>query len=470
MSVKCASTVLVLSMTCILGCSTMQSPVQKMLEEETMTFRLTINSDPTGAKIFRTINDGKRCIGSTPLLFPFKFEKVPDPGFLGYFGRRIWQPIESDKSKSIISRRGGNFQIKLPELNIEKDGYETEILNTHWNIPVDMMVEVRKGLKVPVKTEKTETVVFRSPTKPLYVRTVEIESLSSPFEICALDPNGKPGEKIGVSPLSSRIGFAPVRSRLGEVVSWKRWDLDGHPIWLHNSSGELYLNACLVRDGFAPEQLSNFKVLGEQTKRDSKHTLVLELTSPTKAQAEYSLMVDSLPSGADVYLVKPDGSLGRKLSGTPFELVVGLAEKLRRDGDKYFHGEWLAWAPDGILQWANDDDGRSEAFIKCALYKEGFAVENIFKSIFTLTPGKPFPSNDTLTIPLLSPEQAAARETRQAAAIEKERDKQSLSTPQGRRVFIWQAPDEPQANPENKDNSENEEKKKTGLLRKIFRR
>lgn len=82
--------------------------------------------------------------------------------------------------------------------------------------------------------------------------------------------------------------------------------------------------------------------------------------------------------------------------------------------------------------------------LTCAVYKDGFAVENIVHPIFELRPGRCYPQGLTLTVPLPSAEQAAVREShrlQQARILSTVDDREQPRRP----TRVWQAP--PRAEP-----------------------
>jgi hypothetical protein len=76
------------------------------------------------------------------------------------------------------------------------------------------------------------------------------------------------------------------------------------------------------------------------------------------------LHVDSLPSGAEVYLLREDGSMGQRLGTTPFFIDVGLGQELVEESpNNYTHRDW-AWS----VQVTNNSEIASEERIRTVVH------------------------------------------------------------------------------------------------------
>lgn len=427
-----------LSLTFAIGCNTFRIPIDQNRVMDRRTFRLRIDSDPSGAEIFWPSKNGLRSIGVTPKVIEFQFEKKPDDNVLGYLGLSVWQAAQNSKTSQLIRRQGDSFILEIPEITLQKKGYEPEQFSCNWDVPANFKKRTVRGDQVPVATERNETVVMRSPSSPQLIHKINIESASGPGEIHRIDDSGQLGSRVGTTPMSSKLGFAPIRSKSGEIVNWKHWDLDEHGIWSHTKDGKLFFNGYLVKEGYKNEKFVKYPVLPTVDSEEIEHNLVLRMTRPTEPESKFELNVDSLPTNSVVYHLRQDGSLGSKIEETPFAVEIGLAQQLKRDGNQYRHSDWLIWASKEFVDWVTDPNGTTTLYLKCAIYKEGYATENVVQAIMQLTPGKPFPVSKTLTIPLLRPEEAAARReasrSRPSQSIETNKSEKQESK---RRTFIW---------------------------------
>lgn len=403
------------------------------------TFSFVVQSDPVGAEVYQATAKGERLLGKTPLNLSLKLKRQKDDGPMGFFRKGRWQALIPAGVPLAFQEGEFYLTVQIPKLQLRKSGYNAETFTHQWLFPTDLKQNVSKWKSAPIPRKYEETVVFRTPTQPQYNATVEIDSATGKANVHAIDAKGGVGLLIGTTPLECKIGYGQVRSAAGEVTDWIRWHDDNKEIFSHSREGDLLLNCFLVRDGYEPEKIQNRQLLSLRTEKAQEVKAVFQLVRPNKPEANFKLIVDSLPSEAAVYAVDATGALGRQISKTPFELVVGMAqESIEESPGQYVHKDWRIWDPSGIVSWQSSRDGTSVFHLTCAIYKDGFAVENVVQPIFELKPGSPYPKGKTVTIPLPRSEMAAVRE---AHRLEKAR---SLAAEQDdrRKSILWQAPPE----------------------------
>jgi hypothetical protein len=441
-------------------------PAEAPVSRTNPTFSFVIQSDPPGADVCQVTTGGERLVGKTPLTLSLKLTRQRAKGPLGLLRRGAWQAYVPEGVPIIFRDAGDTFVVRIPELRVRKNGYQPETFVRQWTLPASLTTSVSKWKSAPVPRRYSETIVLGTPTEPQHRTTVTIESASGRAEIHAIDAKGGIGRLVGATPLSAKMGYAAKRSATGEVVDWVRWHEKDQELWSHTKDGDLLLNCILVRDGYEPERLHNRRIFSFQAKEEPQITALFQLVRPTKPEATFKLRVDSLPSVAAVYAVNADGSLGQEIGKTPFDCVIGMAqESVEESPGQYVHKDWRIWAPEGLVRWQNERDGTTVFRLTCAIYKDGFAVENVAQPLFKLKPGMAYPEALTLTIPLPSSEQAAVREShrlqqaRMAAAEQTERRPASI---------VWQAPPE-QPGPSAEAGSEEAPKKRGTRLSRWWR-
>ncbi len=439
-------------------------------------YTFTLHSVPSGAEVYRlSPSTGEAVlIGQTPLVFPLEIQRVEADGLRGAFGRRVLEPVVSDELPLSFRETDEHAIVALPQLELRHPAYQPEAVEYEWTFPPRMRVR-GQGLRVePVPSAHEVTVYFRDPTAPQHSLSVTIESSSSKARVYTVLADESIGQLIGTTPLTSVVHFAEVRSSEGEVVNWKRWNPDHAGLWTHNPAGELYLNAYLVVDGYEPERFHNRWVAHMTAEPEQTARVVLQPLRRDQPEADFLLQVDSLPAGAALYAVRADGSWGRNIGNTPLQIKVGFAEDLEELSPGHVvHGGWSIWAPEEIIRWRTDQSDVTSFYLIAAVYKEGFATEQIVQPLFQLHPELPYPEEMVLTIPLLRPEQAAARDAqRQQSERPGSRTGASGLAQPGRRStpssspqregasgqptvdYIWRAPSAPQ--PQASDHQEPE--------------
>ncbi len=89
------------------------------------------------------------------------------------------------------------------------------------------------------------------------------------------------------------------------------------------------------------------------------------------------------------------------------------------------------------MRWDLLENGGLSVKLTCAVYKDGFAVVKVIRPIFELRPGSAYPQGLTLTVPLLTPEQAAVRESHR---LQQSRMLSTADEAPRRPARIWQEP------------------------------
>jgi len=408
-------------------------------------FQFVVQSEPSGADVYQVAENETTWLGKTPLTFPLIIDRDrTHPIF--FLMPRQWVARGSRDLPLTFTQLQHTIQIQTPELQLQSDGFEPERYTHRWTLPVDLKARDIQGRARPLPRQHTATAVLRQPNAPKYEVKIIIDSQPRGLQLHTVDAQGNPGALIGKTPVEQVVGFASIRSDAGATTGWRRWTLpESVGLWTHSRDGTLLLSAALVGDGYEPERIVNRPVAQFGQDAGASKTLLFRMTRPIRAEAEMNLHVDSLPSNAEVYLLREDGSMGQRLGTTPFFINVGLGQELVEESpNNYIHRDWAVWAPEGLIQWTTDQNGRADFFLTCAVYKEGFAIEQVNQSIFTLHPGAAFPSDRVLTIPLFTPEQAAARESRRLRELELDwsRQRSAPTREPGRSPggFIWQAP------------------------------
>lgn len=394
----------------LLGCATMDG---SRGNQNTREFRLHFDTDPQGATLLFESPDGRvRRAGETPRDLTFRFIRVQDPTVMGYLGKSVWKPVNDPATPWVVSQEGEVFVARIHNLRVEKNGFEPETFSTKWEIPITLRERNEQELRsFPVPDRREETFVIRRPMRPQQRKTITFESLSGPAELYILNQNGTLGERLGALPYAAQIGFAPLRDEEGKTVDWRLWTSGPRNKWTLAQNGNLSFRGVLVAEGYEPMVFEDFLVMNLHEAANDARTVPLAATRPANPEAAFTLLLDSLPGNADIFVLRQDRTLGEKLGQTPVEIVIGLAQQRKQDKDNnLLHEDWIIWAPENLVLWETMEDGTTNFYIQCALYREGYSPEFVSQKIFSLTPGRPYPEQKTLTVPLFRPEHAAARE------------------------------------------------------------
>lgn len=443
------------------GCASLRSRIPLPEPVENPSFSFVVESDPPGAEVFRIVDGKEVLLGQAPLTFPLTLTRKEGGRLLQRLGPTAWSPRVLPNLPLGFLQTRTNITVTIPEVQLRKAGYEPQKFSCQWRFPADLQQRDVKGRKIPLSAKQVAVAVLQQPAAPQYTLSLTLDCANGSANVHAVDEQGRVGRLIGATPLKRELGFAQVRSAKGELVNWLRWfDNSEADVWTHAQDGTLYFTGYLVRDGYEPERVLNRPVARIRDEPQQTATAFFQVTRPNKPEAAFKLQLDSLPTGATVYAVRPDGSLGQKVGQTPLELSVGLAQESFEDPPgRYLHKGWRIWSPMDILRWDNAPNGVTTIRLACALYREGFAVEPLGQAVCRLEPGRPFPEGATITVPLLSPEQAAAREARRPAPdLEPRRPDEEWirrNAPAAQRPpsFVWQAPPDsaPQAQEAAKD-------------------
>lgn len=105
---------------------------------------------------------------------------------------------------------------------------------------------------------------------------------------------------------------------------------------------------------------------------------------PTSPEATISVAIDSIPSGADVYMIENDGQLGRKIGTTPFTFTCGLAGQywLRRGTNeriKLIANQRWHW---GCGQWKWNKGNHIDLFLNIAFAKGNHSIAVTSKKLY----------------------------------------------------------------------------------------
>ena len=411
-------------------------PPQLASQKGGTIFTFVIHSDPSGAGIFLPQQTGADMrLGTTPLTLTARLERVPKSDAGGRSGMGDWRCYVNKGAPLMFGHNRDLISFRTPALILRKEGYEQERFSGSWVLPASLGKRPFPRKSAPPARRHQKTVVFKRPTSAQAGTTITIDCATGPARIHALDAQGKAGPPISTTPLVCRIGFAPERDAEGKIVNWRLW-ADKHPnLWKIAPNGDLFFNAILERAGYAPEKVRRH-ICNCGDAPPAQQTALFQMIRPTRPEAQFILSLDSLPSEASIYTLNADGSVGGEFGKTPLTLTIGMAQESMEDAPgTYLHKDWRLWAPVGLVWWSLLENGGLVVNLTCAIYKDGFAVEKIIRPIFELIPGQTFPEGLTLTVPLLSAEQAAIREARRLQQAEDHQPRPP--------VRVWQEP--PQA-------------------------
>ncbi len=414
-----------------------------------LNFTFVVQSDPPGAEVFQRVAGGEKLLGTTPLNLPLWLVRWRGDGALSFLNRGTWKARLSPNSPIDFQTNRDSVSVRITDLILRKKDFQEEPFGVQWVFPDNLKHRLSTWKSVPIPRNYSKTVVFKTPTASLETTEVTIDCATGAAKIYALDTQGKQGRLVGTTPLVCMLGYGPTRSALGDITDWMRWHEKDNDLWESNRSGDVFLNCILVRDGYEDEKIVKRLLFRFPDKPAAKQTAMFQFAKPTKPEASFTLHFDSLPSDAAVYALNPDGSLGQEIGKTPLDVVVGMAqESVEESPGRYVHKDWRLWAPGGIVAWDSTQEGTTFFKLTCAVYKDGFAVENIVHPIFQLKPGMPYPEKMTLTIPLPSSEQAAVRESHR---LQQARMTALESESRPRSGLIWQAPPKPVAPTDGQD-------------------
>jgi hypothetical protein len=425
------------------GCASMQTGSSRYDIQK--SFYLTLVSDPPGANVVQERNGRNVVLGKTPLNLPFHFVKARGSDFLGQIGIKTWQHKDADISPWRLIELPGDpkYRLRLQGLTLKHDGYKEETFKYEWVLGKDFQIRNALGEVTGPEPSKAEArVVLRSPVKPEFYRTLELQSGTPGMVLSLLEEDAQKGNLIAELPMRFRFGFGRERDENGAVQKWLWWSRKSEQrIFSFASDGTHRLTAWATAPDYDSMVLKTTPVMNvSKPLEGSAFTKVLRMTTPQSPQEEFHLKVDSLPSNAEVFVVSEDGTLGGKFGMTPFEMKIGIGQKLKVDAEgNFLHDDWLVWMPNDLVRWKKNDTGATIFYLSCGLFREGFAMERVLQEVFRLVPGQTLPQSRTLTVPLLHPEQAAVRDASRLAP-------KPVPTPTplpgpDRRPFIWKEPD-----------------------------
>ncbi len=392
------------------------APKAKPRKPADHTLYFTLNSDPSGAAVYYVGKNATNYLGQTPIRFPLELTKRSMLEVLKGTKKPLWETYVSDDRPLEVIQSGERLLVSLSGIYLKANGYQLQAADTRWIFPIDLKERKENAWPQLIPLYYQTRTILSVPNEPQIRFKVAVDSRPKSAELYELSDEGKLGGKIGTLPLEFNLGMAGVRSPDNVITNWIRWnDSQSKTLWNHAANGDVKLSAVVLADGFQPEVIRDRLVANISPAAAGKRfNVLLESTIPSRPQRELSFTIDSLPSGSAVYELRDDGALGAKVGVTPFELPIGLAQELQfLPAAGYVHKDWRIWSPTEILKWQAEPSGETAFRLAFALYQEGFAVETVSKNIFTLKPGAPFPEGETLTFPLITPEQSAARESRE---------------------------------------------------------
>lgn len=437
----------VLFVTCLLvvsGCAGIRPAVssENLIRVETPapgeTYVFTLHSDPPGASVYLPADEGDEpvLLGTTPLDFPIVLSRGRAPGLASRLERRPWQAhVSKDRPLIFEEVERQLVRIQFPVLELRLPGYQPETFTQAWEFPYEMRTRDARRRTEPVARSHDATAVFSTPVAPHYGVTINVRGPEH-AALHAVDAEGGVGARAGDLPLTVLLGFAEVRSETGAVLDWIRWTSHETNLWSHNKQGDLFLDGFVVLEGYEPERLRDRWVTRVEPQPEQTASVLVRPTRPTQPEAEFTLEINSLPTGADLYAVRADGSWGRKVGQTPLTMTIGMAQEMTEEAPGvYVHRDWRIWAPEDTVIAHGGPDGITAFEVSVALYKEGFGIASIRQPVFTLRPGQPYPDEMVLTIPLTAAD-PNARSPRSDTTAEPGR---TPAPPAPARVdYIWQ--------------------------------
>lgn len=424
------------------SCASSNFGVRTEPKYETKTFYLKLTSDPEGVTVVSEQRGRREALGKTPLRIPFVFVKKPSDSFIGQMGWLKWQHKTPTDSPWRLLEVPEGFQLRLSKLSLEKSGYEHEEFSTIWKLNKDFQARNLSGEVTGAEALQTEGhVIMQNPTKPEFIRKITIESVPLSSKIYALNEDGSQGKMIGEAPIQFNFGFARKRNKMGEILKWTFWhEKERTGLFSFDKMGVLQISALLEAENFEPEVIHLKPVLTVSPDQQNEYTEILRSTTPAVAQTTFALSVDSLPSEAEVFELMDDGTLGKKIGVTPFQINIGLGQQLElAKTGTYLHKDWLLWVQNKLVKWDTDDQGVTTVYLACGIYRDGFATEKVFQEVFKLVPGRQLPTERTLTIPLLHPEQAAVRDAKRLTPSPVPAT--GVQAAPARQPFVWKEPE-----------------------------
>jgi len=238
-------------------------------------------------------------------------------------------------------------------------------------------------------------------------------------------------QEIGTTPYVFQVGIAgryeywPVQQGNATVRRYTRQEYVMYPqesplVTLRQPSSmdeppALDVKCTLIADGFKPQAVqrtitfrSPCSVASVQSCLSAEEDVVVGLNSPTKPEYAAKVRIDSVPSGADIYVMSGDGYLGEKLGTTPKEFEVGFANKRSPDTGSLDPVAWSFWGPTkekGFVTWA--DESPPALQLNIVLLKEGYARQDVTRwTFYTPDAAKLENTQKTITIPLKTHDEA----------------------------------------------------------------
>ena len=159
-----------------------------------------------------------------------------------------------------------------------------------------------------------------------------------------------------------------------------------------------------------------------------------------------TVTIDSIPSGADVYGVTPDGMLTGRVGTTPYECPILLKPQYYKGAARIRIRDATAEGPTGMVYWTRKKQvghtyEQNCLVIRMAVVKEGYqpiaGEKQVYGFYYGDTPFVPPPQHMSVTIPLVTIAQA-----NEMQAMQQMRTVQQMQAMQQQNITIRQKKDE----------------------------
>jgi len=323
-------------------------------------------------------------------------------------------PVQTEANKNyFIMLQGADAQIKLVS---ENEGQEA----------------VQDRIRAKSTLLYNRSLRSHISSKPERSFTISLKTLPKSADII-VEQNGFKQE-IGTTPctfsfgLSGEYEYNSISNEEGEEIN-RKYSRSEYKLYMNsplltirninNNSQhpipELHLKCLLEAEGFesqSVERVITFKESISITDITSwipeTTDIVVGLNKPIEPEYTVKVIIDSVPSGADIYTLGDQGYLGEKLGTTPAEFEVGFANRRSVNTGAIDPSNWSLWRPnkeEGFINWSND--ASLSAYLNFVLLKDEYARQDITRWTFhTPDTERLQDSQKTITIPLKTTEEA----------------------------------------------------------------
>ncbi len=392
--------VLSLVLIALSGCASLERWRARESEPERRTLQFVLQSMPEAAEVYLVKEDAEQLLGRTPLTISVPFEPQEKSGGLSMLQKDRWHPVLEADHPVRYRKKDESIFLDFSALVMRKQGFAPQVLSGGWTLPQTLQRKEGRWGRVAVAQSYEHTLVFRTPVDPSVTNSIVIDTIPSGATLHAFAADGSPGELIAETPAVFGLDFAPLRSETGAITNWVRWHGDTGGLWAHSPEGVVSLYGVLVLEGYDPQPVIDRPLFAVNPEEGQAYRLDIPMLRPAEPSVRLQLEVNSLPEGAVIYAVRPDGSLTNKRGETPQTFEIGLAQELAETPNGVIHADWRIWDPHGILSWENREDGSTVFAFVCAMHKEEFGVKHVMQPVFTLIPGQPIPEKASVTVPL----------------------------------------------------------------------